>query len=209
MRVSDFNYELPPELIAQEPLPERASSRMLVMERATGRCGLRMFREFPEFVRAGDCLVLNDTKVIPARLFGHRASGGRVEFLLVEEERPGLWRSLARPGGKLRIGEQVPLDGLDGVSVTVAGREPDDGLVLLDFGAADVLALLECAGTIPLPPYIEREAGTNDLQWYQTVYARKPGAVAAPTTPEELQAYVKSELAKWTPIIKAAGITAD
>jgi S-adenosylmethionine:tRNA ribosyltransferase-isomerase len=122
MRVSDFNYELPPELIAQEPLPERGASRMLVMARATGRCELRTFREFPEFVRAGDVLVLNDTKVIPARLFGRRASGGRVEFLLVEEVRPGLWRGLAKPGGKLRIGEEVPLDGLDGAAVTVAGR---------------------------------------------------------------------------------------
>lgn len=212
MRVSDFNYELPPELIAQEPLAERGASRMLVMERATGRCGLRTFRDFPEFVRPGDVLVLNDTKVIPARLFGRRASGGRVEFLLVEEARPGVWRGLAKPGGKLRIGEAVPLDGLDGAAVkaegrrqkaeaeaggsagvTIVGREPEDGMVLLDFGGADVPALLERAGRIPLPPYIEREARAEDLTWYQTVFARKPGAVAAPTaglhfTPEILDA---------------------
>ena len=200
MRVADFNFTLPPELIAQEPLAERTASRMLVMERATGHCELRNFRDFPAFVRPGDCLVLNDTKVIPARLLGQRASGGRVEFLLVEEIRPGLWRSLARPGGKLRVGEQVQLTGLEeahqafpaGV-VTIAGKEPDEGLVLLDFGTTDVLALLDRAGKIPLPPYIEREARAEDLQWYQTVYARKPGAVAAPTaglhfTPEILAA---------------------
>ncbi len=194
MRVSDFNFELPQELIAQEPLAERTSSRMLVMERTSGQCELRSFRDFPEFLHSGDCLVLNNTKVIPARLLGHRASGGRVEFLLVEEVRPGLWRSLARPGGKLRIGEQVPLDGPSPAAfVTIAGKEPDEGLVLVDFGDADVLALLDRAGKIPLPPYIEREARAEDLQWYQTVYAQKPGAVAAPTaglhfTPEILAA---------------------
>ena len=250
MRVADFNYELPPELIAQEPLAERAASRMLVMARPTGRCELRTFRDFPELLRAGDCVVLNDTKVIPARLLGHRASGGRVEFLLVEELRPGVWRSLARPGGKLRIGERVQVDGggrsvhgttegetpteerkqegkANGASfrfsvgappsvvhpsvgaspsvvhpsvgappsvfLTVVGREPEEGLVLVDFGDADVLALLERVGRIPLPPYIEREARAEDRHGYQTVYARQPGAVAAPTaglhfTPEILAA---------------------
>ena len=193
MLVSDFDYELPPELIAQRPPADRAAARMLALHRASGACELRTFREFPEYLRPGDCLVLNDTKVIPARLLAHREpSGGKVELLLVEEAAPGRWNCLLRPGRRLRAGDRVLLDGLSGerLSVTIGERLPE-GLCRVEFPTRDVLMLLDQAGVMPLPPYIDRAADAADRERYQTVYALRPGAVAAPTaglhfTPEVL-----------------------
>ncbi len=181
MLLSDFQFELPTDLIAQHPLADRAAARMLVMNRATGACELRSFHVFPEFVRPGDCLVLNDTKVIPARLLGHRApSGGRVELLLIEERTPGIWAAMIRPGRRLHPGDEVLLDGLPGVTAVIGEKLPD-GLAEVRFPTPDVLGLLDRAGSIPLPPYIEREADDADRADYQTIYAARPGAVAAPT----------------------------
>jgi S-adenosylmethionine:tRNA ribosyltransferase-isomerase len=183
MLVSDFDYDLPPELIAQYPLPDRAAARMLVMDRRTGACGLRTFRDLPAFLRPGDCLVLNDTKVIPARLLGHRVpSGGQVELLLVEEAAPGQWNCLLHPGRRLHPGDRIRLEGVrqGPDTVTLRQRLPE-GLFHVEFPTPDVLGLLEDAGTVPLPPYIERPAEAADRERYQTVYAAWPGAVAAPT----------------------------
>jgi S-adenosylmethionine:tRNA ribosyltransferase-isomerase len=200
MNVADFDYELPAGLIAQRPPPERTAARMLVLPRGGGACELRTFREFPAWLRPGDCLVLNDTRVIPARLLGERVpSGGRVELLLVEEQAPGEWHCLLRPGRRLHAGDRVRLAGTAGLEATVAGRA-DEGLFRVRFPQADVLGLLERAGSMPLPPYITRAADAADRERYQTVYARRPGAVAAPTaglhfTPEILAG------------LEAAGIT--
>ena len=190
MKVTDFDYHLPEELIAQHPAERRELSRLLVMGRDSGDCELRVFSDFPDYVRAGDCLVVNDTRVIAARLFGHRdPSGGRVEAFVLEERAPSRWQCLLRPGRRLNPGARVILDENAGAFVVTARL--DDGTFEVEFDTADVLGLLERAGRVPLPPYIQREASAEDRERYQTVYADRPGAVAAPTaglhfTPEIL-----------------------
>lgn len=176
MRRQDFHFTLPPDLIAQRPADERAGSRLLLLDGAAGRREDWAFRNLPDLLRAGDLLVFNDTRVIPARLFGRKASGGRVEILV--ERIVGARRALAhvraskspKPGARLRLA--------DGLELEVAGREAD--LYALDF-PAPVLDLLREHGHMPLPPYIERAAQADDAQRYQTVYAKNEGAVAAPT----------------------------
>jgi len=188
MFLSDFDYELPQELIAQYPVPDRAASRMLVMDRASGACELRMFRDFPLFLRPGDCLVLNDTKVIPARIFGMREkTGSRVELLLLEPDSAGVatagtsrWKALVRPGRRQRPGDRLMLEGAPDQTVTILAHHKD-GTFSVEFRVPDVLPLLERIGRIPLPPYIERADENSDRDRYQTVYAQRPGAVAAPT----------------------------
>ncbi|MFA4944500.1 MAG: tRNA preQ1(34) S-adenosylmethionine ribosyltransferase-isomerase QueA [Lentisphaeria bacterium] len=195
MRLSEFQYELPPELIAQRPLADRAAARMLVLDRATGECALRTFRDFPSFIRPGDCLVFNDTKVIPARLFARREpSGGRVELLLLEELAPGRWKAMARPGRRLHPGDRLRIEGVAAEpELATLGAKLPEGLVELHFATPDVLGLLDRAGAVPLPPYIARPADQADEREYQTIYAARPGAVAAPTaglhfTPATLEA---------------------
>lgn len=191
MKTAAFDYELPPELIAQEPPADRAGARMLVLRRASGACQLRRFRDLASFLRPGDCLVLNDTRVIPARLFGQKEGGGaRIEALLLSEEGPGLWEAMLRNARRLRPGTVVQLDGAPDASFTVEARHAE-GHFLLRFSSSEVLALLERAGHVPLPPYIQRQDVPGDRQRYQTVFAARPGAVAAPTaglhfTPEVL-----------------------
>jgi S-adenosylmethionine:tRNA ribosyltransferase-isomerase len=172
MRISDYDYELPNELIARYPPAERRDSRLL--EVGTGLRD-RQFGELPVLLRAGDLLVFNNSRVIPARLFGQKLSGGRVELLIerIESETRALAHLRAskppKPGSTLLINE---------VKVVVTGRA--EGLYALEF-AQPVLPLLEQSGEIPLPPYLERAAEPADRERYQTVYARDPGAVAAPT----------------------------
>ena len=194
MLVQDFDYHLPPELIAQEPLANRAASRMLVVYRKEGRWEDRQFRDFPAFVRAGDCLVVNDSKVIPARLYGHREGHtGHVEVLLVEPRSDDelTWLALARPGKKLRTGDTIVFS--DRVRATILGRG-ERGERLLRFTASgNFYEALQEVGHIPLPPYINRADTVADRNRYQTVYAANAGSVAAPTaglhfTPEVLQA---------------------
>ncbi len=178
MKKSDFHYDLPPELIAQEPLRERSASRLLVLDAARGEWQDRMFRELPLLLRAGDLLVFNDTRVLPARLFARKESGGAVEILL--ERITGAHSASAQLGvsRKPRESSQLVLD--DGTRVRVLGR--DGPFFELHFESGEPLEkLLARIGRMPLPPYITREAQASDAERYQTVYARAPGAVAAPT----------------------------
>lgn len=181
MRVDDFHYDLPPEQIAQYPLPERSASRLLVLDGASGAVADRQFRDLADELRAGDLLVFNDTRVLPARLHGHkRGSGGRVEVLL---ERLDADQRTA--GAHVRANKSpaagTVLELADGaLEAEVKGRDSD--LFVLDFGEGDPLTeRLQRHGEIPLPPYVERAPEGADAERYQTVYAREAGAVAAPT----------------------------
>ncbi|NLF17321.1 MAG: tRNA preQ1(34) S-adenosylmethionine ribosyltransferase-isomerase QueA [Lentisphaerae bacterium] len=192
MNVSDFDYDLPADLIAQHPAARRELSRMLVLRQGSGGRQAALFQDLPGYLRPGDLLVLNDTRVIAARLFGHRdPSGGRVEAFLLEAVSPRRWHCLLRPGRRLRPGDRVAVEGAPGRAFVVAARR-EDGTFEIDFDDADVIDLLDQAGHVPLPPYIHRQASAADRERYQTVYAARPGAVAAPTaglhfTPEILQ----------------------
>lgn len=181
MRLSDFDYGLPPELIAQEPLADRAGARMLVVDRARGQFFDEMFRSFPSFVRPGDCVVLNDTRVFPSRLFGEHERGGRVEVLLTEplDAKCSTWNALARPARRLRAGDRVRIT--PELSVKVLSCGPFGERVVQFECTGDVYAILERVGHVPLPPYIRRADRPEDRERYQTVYARQRGSVAAPT----------------------------
>ncbi len=189
MLVSDFDFDLPEELIAQEPATDRAGSRMLAMDRASGAWQDRIFRDFPAMLRPGDLLVLNDSRVIPARLFAHRTGlhkqtnhrvTGRVQVLLAEQLSEWEWKALVRPGRKVLIGERLDFgDGALQAEVTAHG---DFGERTLRFvPVADFFGTVERLGHMPLPPYIHREDRAGDQERYQTVYARERGSVAAPT----------------------------
>ena len=178
MRRSDFRYELPPEAIAQQPLPERPASRMLYLERRSGRWEDDEFRNLPHRLRAGDLLVLNDTLVIPARLFAHKASGGRVEVLV--ERLEGTHQVLAHVRASKRLSPGARLLMAEGLEIEVGERHGD--LFRLRFlDERPVREILDRHGHVPLPPYIRRPDTGADRDRYQTVYARRPGAVAAPT----------------------------
>ncbi len=198
MELSEFDYPLPDELIAQEALADRAASRMLVVYRNEGRWEDRAFRDLPEFLGPGDCLALNDSRVIPARLYGHRTGvqslpigknnpkrheylSGEVEVFLVRPVSPDGhdWEALVRPGRKMRVGERIRFsDGLEGE--IVARGEFGERTVRFS-GADDLYAEFEKIGHVPLPPYIKRQDQPADRERYQTVFAREKGSVAAPT----------------------------
>lgn len=180
--VSDFDYDLPSELIAQHPLPRRDDSRMMVVNRAKGTIRHHSFSEFAEFMSAGDFLVINDAKVIPARIWG-TSGEAKVEFLFIKEAGPGSWEVLCRPARRVKQGGSIRF--ARGVEAHVAGIA-DEGRRVLEFGKADVHTLLHDVGYAPLPPYIKRarqdEASRpEDISRYQTVFARNEGAIAAPT----------------------------
>ncbi len=199
MKVADFDYELPPELIAQEPAARRDGARMLVLDRAKQTWEHRRFADLPDYLRANDLLVANDTRVIPARVFGRKAkegTGGKVEFLLLEETAPGVWDALMRSRRRPKVGEQVILD--EDLAVATVLEDGELGRVKIRLESAlPWLEVLERIGQTPLPPYISRKEATPerraiDKVRYQTVFAREPGAVAAPTaglhfTPEVLE----------------------
>lgn len=191
MQRSDFSFDLPAGLIAQTPLPERAASRLLHLD-AAGAIADRRFRDLPDLLRPGDLLVLNDTRVIPARLLGRKASGGRVEVLV--ERLLGAGRVLAqvRASKTPREGARLHLEGP--IEAEVLGRD-GEFFVLELRGDADALTLLERHGHMPLPPYIARPDGTADRERYQTVFAREPGAVAAPTAGLHFEAGLLEALA--------------
>jgi len=176
MRRSDFHYQLPSELIAQQPAPERTGSRLLHLDGASGAISDRRFVEFPELLRAGDLLVLNDTRVIPARVYGRKTTGGRVEILLERVLEGRCILAHLRGGKHMRTGAAISLPG--GARAKVLARNDDLWKLELD---VEPLGYFEIHGSMPLPPYIPRPAGAEDVQRYQTVYARQPGAVAAPT----------------------------
>lgn len=189
--VSLYDYELPEELIAKEPLPERDASRLLVLDRQTGAIQHRGIRDLADLLRPGDCLVLNDTRVLPARLIGQRAStGGKWEGLYLGQAENGDWRLIGQTRGYLKPGEQVVLIPLghdppsapESLHLTLIDREPDGVWRMRPEPVGDTLALLQQFGTMPLPPYMQRKVATDsDRQRYQTTYARHPGSVAAPT----------------------------
>lgn len=191
MQRSDFSFDLPAGLIAQTPLPERAASRLLHLD-AAGAIADRRFRDLPDLLCPGDLLVLNDTRVIPARLLGRKASGGRVEVLV--ERLLGAGRVLAqvRASKTPREGARLHLEGP--IEAEVLGRD-GEFFVLELRGDADALTLLERHGHMPLPPYIARPDGTADRERYQTVFAREPGAVAAPTAGLHFEAGLLEALA--------------
>src|SRR6185437_10071248 len=178
LKKSDFDFELPPELIAQAPLPERSASRMLLLDVAAQARQDRMFRELPDFLRPGDLLVFNDTRVLPARLYGRKESGGAVEILI--ERVTGSHEAIVQLGVSKKPKEGGRIELADGSHAVVLGR--DEGFFRLRFEAPEPLEkLLLKLGEMPLPPYIERHADASDMERYQTVFAREPGAVAAPT----------------------------
>ncbi|MGA2697679.1 MAG: tRNA preQ1(34) S-adenosylmethionine ribosyltransferase-isomerase QueA [Terriglobales bacterium] len=182
MLVSDFNFHLPEELIAQEPLADRAASRMLCLNRATGIRQDRVFANLPELLRPNDLLVFNNTRVFPARLYGRRAGGeGKIEVLLTRQVsgEPNEWECLVRPGKKVGVGERLHFgEGLDAEVVSRA----DFGERRIRFSPVpDFFERLEKLGHVPLPPYITREDRNEDRERYQTVFARERGSVAAPT----------------------------
>jgi S-adenosylmethionine:tRNA ribosyltransferase-isomerase len=170
-RVEDYHFDLPDELIAQRPLPRREDARMMVLDRAHGTIQHRHFLELPAFVRQGDLLVLNNTRVLPARRF---SDDGTIEFLFLEQLDALRWRCLVKPGKKMRLAATVMLDGAAGQVEKI--YNDGDRVVRFD-RAIDPYG----AGQIPLPPYLDRPADAQDATRYQTVFAKEPGAVAAPT----------------------------
>jgi len=194
MKTAEFDYHLPPELIAQQPLADRAASRMMVVNRATSEIRHDYFRNLGQHLHPGDLLVLNDTKVIPARIWSREPD---VELLLVEKLNVDRWSALVKPGKRAKVGATLWFE--DGVSAVVEGETEFGGRVLRFTG--DVEAYITAHGVTPLPPYIKRTAGQSDAdrERYQTVFAREPGAVAAPTaglhfTPELLSQLQASDI---------------
>jgi S-adenosylmethionine:tRNA ribosyltransferase-isomerase len=217
VKTADFDYELPPELIAQRPAERRDGSRLLVLRRGTEAVGRQpsavsaserrvspdlspltshplnhhVFSELPSFVASGDVVVVNDSRVIPARLLATRAGGGKAEVLLVSREADGAWRALVRPGSRIRAGGVLELGDGDRVEIVAHLSDGQRRVRLEGPGGAD--AVLARRGRVPLPPYIKRDPTDLDTERYQTVYAAAPGSVAAPTaglhfTPELLAA---------------------
>lgn len=181
-RLSDYDFHLPRELIASRPLPDRAASRMMVVDRAAGTITHRMFRELPEFIRTGDLLVLNNSRVIPARLL---TEDGRIELLLFGQLGPVRWKAFARPGKRTRAGDSFAIAG---TTAHIESVDEADGTRVVRFESEPDL---ENLGHMPIPPYLGREDDAEDRVRYQTVYATVAGSVAAPTaglhfTPEIL-----------------------
>lgn len=199
MRTADFRFDLPPELIAQEPAPRRDQSRLLVVHRQGGALEHRRFTDLPEYLQPGDVLILNDSRVIPARLHAiNPATGGRFELLLLEEHAVNDWWAMLRPGRRAKRGARLQLVDRAGQPTAIHGTVLEvnsDGHRRLTWsGTANLAAELQTLGEIPLPPYIQRDRERpDDVQRYQTVYAGPAGSVAAPTaglhfTPELLAA---------------------
>lgn len=209
MLLSEFDYHLPPDRIAQQPLADRAASRMLVLYRREQRWEDRRFRELPGFLRPGDCLVLNDTRVFPSRLFGRRAGvrslpigkrnpkrheylSGQAEVFLLRpvSEDHRTWQALVHPGRKMRTGERILF--ADSLEAEIIARGEYGERTVRFLGEGDIYQRLEEIGHVPLPPYIRRPDTPEDRERYQTVFARQTGSVAAPTaglhfTPEILE----------------------
>ena len=183
MHISEFDYELPEELIAQQPLAQRDASRMLIVNRSTQTWKDVEFAEFPNHIRSADVVVVNNTRVFPARLIGRRdPSGGRVEVLLIREIEPWIWEALVRPAQRLGTGERIRF-GESSLQAEIV-KSSERGMRLLRFEADQPLEiLLNEVGETPLPPYIKRPEGAmrDDVERYQTVFAQERGAVAAPT----------------------------
>ena len=178
MKTHDFWYDLPEELIAQTPLEKRDSSRLMVLDKDTGKVSHRHFYDIIEYLQPGDCLVMNDSRVLPARLLGHRPTGGAVEVLLLRDLGNNQWECLCKPGRKMQVGSQVMFG--DGELTATVVQVKDDGNRIVEFSYEGIfLEVLERLGKMPLPPYIKAELA--DQERYQTVYSREVGSAAAPT----------------------------
>lgn len=182
MKISDFDYYLPEELIAQKPADRRECSRLLVVHRDTGKIEHRHFYDIIDYLKAGDCLVLNNSKVLPARLYGVKEkTGAKVEFLLIKRIEGDTWETMVRPGRKLKPGDIVVFSQEPLLKATIKDFGTD-GTRIVDFEYDGVfMERLEEIGSMPLPPYIERSSDSEDRDRYQTVYCREEGSVAAPT----------------------------
>ncbi len=202
MHIDEFDYPLPPELIAQQPLPERDASRLLVLDRRTGALQHCTFRDLPELLTPGDLLVVNRSRVLPARLLGRRAGGGQAEVLLVRQLEGPRWEALLRPGRRLRPGARVRLaEGFEALVLPGPASAQGCRLVELQASAGDWRAAVERHGHVPLPPYVRRPDTPADRERYQAVYAREEGSVAAPTaglhfTPELLERLARRGLGR-------------
>ena len=178
MKTHDFYYDLPEELIAQTPLERRDGSRLMVLDRQTGEIEHKHFYDIVDYLRPGDCLVMNDSRVLPARLLGHRPTGGAVEVLLLRDLGDKKWECLCKPGRKMREGDTVTFGDGELTATVVAVQE--DGNRIVEFHYEGIfLEVLERLGKMPLPPYIKAELA--DQERYQTVYSREVGSAAAPT----------------------------
>lgn len=179
MRLEDFYYELPEELIAQEPLSQRSMSKLMVLDRARGRVEHKKFKDIVNYLEAGDCLILNDTRVIPARLLGKRKdTGGKIEFVLLKRRKDNIWEVILKPGRKAKPGSKFVFG--DGILEAEILEIIEDGNRLVRFRFEGVFEqILDKIGIMPLPPYITREM--EDYERYQTVYSRSKGSSAAPT----------------------------
>ncbi|HEV56680.1 MAG TPA: tRNA preQ1(34) S-adenosylmethionine ribosyltransferase-isomerase QueA [Phycisphaerales bacterium] len=197
MRTDELDYDLPPELIAQRPAARRDRARLLVLDRTGGRLDDRVVTDLPRLLRAGDCLVLNDTRVLPGRFWARRPTGAMIEGLFLESPAPGRWKVMLRNARRVHPGQSLDILDRHGHawSRVQAAERLEEGLWLLTGDAlGDPVTILGEIGAVPLPPYIRRDAAgpsTEDAERYQTVYARQPGAIAAPTaglhfTPELL-----------------------
>ena len=194
MKTSDFYYDLPEELIAQPPLEKRDTSRLMVLDRQTGEVKHQHFFDVIDYLQPGDCLVMNDSRVLPARLLGHRPTGGAVEVLLLRDLGDKKWECLCKPGRKMQVGNEV-IFGNGELTATVA-EVKEDGNRIVEFHYDGILLeVLERLGKMPLPPYIKAEL--SDQERYQTVYSREVGSAAAPTAglhwTKELLAQVKEK----------------
>jgi S-adenosylmethionine:tRNA ribosyltransferase-isomerase len=207
MKISECDYDLPAASIASYPLPDRAASRMLLLQKGRGFED-RWFREFPEVLRGDELVVVNNTRVIPARLFARRAGvrseraaktrrrehlSARIEVLLTRRLEPDVWEALVRPGRKVGTGERLKFEGA-GLEAEVVGRGELGLRRLRFFGAPDTSAAIERIGHVPLPPYIRRSDEPVDRDRYQTIFASKPGAVAAPTAGLHFTAAILEQL---------------
>jgi S-adenosylmethionine:tRNA ribosyltransferase-isomerase len=190
MRTADFHFDLPPELIAQQPAPSRDQSRLLVLHRPEHRLEHRQFRDVLNYLRAGDLLVLNNSRVLPARLRGvNIKTGGTLEMLLIKEQARNDWWAMMKPGKRARVGTQISITNhlsriTPAITATVTATNHEGHRRLLFHGVNDILEALEILGEVPLPPYITRANVTEkatDRERYQTVYAKPVGSVAAPT----------------------------
>ncbi len=174
-----YNYNLPAELIAQYPLENRSESRLLVLNRQSGEIEHRIFHEIENYLRAGDVLVLNKTRVIPARLKGRKSTGAEIEILLLNQLNETEWECLVKPGRRLKPGDRIYISENLSAEIMAFGEE-GSRIVRFEY-EGDFFLILQIIGKVPLPPYIAREATERDKETYQTVYAQVPGSVAAPT----------------------------
>lgn len=207
MKKSDFYFELPEELIAQTPIPERDHSRLLVLDKDTGGIEHRRFYELPDYLEPGDCLVINDSRVLPARLLGCRSSGGSVELVLLRDLGEGKWECLSRPGRKTKPGTELSFG--EGELTATVLDVIEGGNRIVQFRYEGIfLEVLERLGKMPLPPYIKAEL--QDAERYQTVYSRELGSAAAPTAglhfTQELLDKIRAKGVKVCPVTLHVGL---